>query len=112
MSIIITTGNQTCQPGECFRGTFRVKKRDLPAKSGTVGKAHIEIFFRSIRPTEINCVPKYTVARRFGRGTVLYYCEKSNGISVITFNRPLSRRLDRCDRVIQNEGDDSIGGNV
>ena len=26
--------------------------------------------------------------------------------------RPLSRRLDRCDRVIQNEGDDSIGGNV
>ena len=31
-----------------FRGTFRVKKRDLPAKSGTVGRAHIEIFFRSI----------------------------------------------------------------
>ena len=28
-----------------FRGTFRVKKRDLPAKSGTVGRAHIEIFF-------------------------------------------------------------------
>ena len=27
-----------------FRGTFRVKKRDLPAKSGTVGRAHIEIF--------------------------------------------------------------------
>ena len=27
---------------------FRVKKRDLPAKSGTVGRAHIEIFFRSI----------------------------------------------------------------
>ena len=26
-----------------FRGTFRVKKRDLPAKSGTVGRAHIEI---------------------------------------------------------------------
>ena len=26
--------------------------------------------------------------------------------------RPLSRRLDRCDRVIQNEGDDSIGGEV
>ena len=38
---------QTCQPGECFRGTFRVKKRDLPAKSGTVGRAHSEIFFRS-----------------------------------------------------------------
>ena len=27
-----------------FRGTFRVKKWDLPAKSGTVGRAHIEIF--------------------------------------------------------------------
>ena len=77
---------QTCQPGECFTGTFRVKKRDLPAKTGTVGRAHIEIFFRSIQPTEINCVPKYTVARRFGRGTVWYFCEKSNGISVITFN--------------------------
>ena len=71
-----------------FRGTFRVKKRDLPAKSGTADRAHIEIFFRSrpIEPTEINCVPKYTVARRFGRGPVWYFCEKSNGISVITFN--------------------------
>ena len=29
-----------------FRGTFRVKKRDLPAKSGTVGRAHIEIFLK------------------------------------------------------------------
>ena len=29
-----------------FRGTFRVKTRDLPAKSGTVGRAHIEIFFK------------------------------------------------------------------
>ena len=27
-------------------------------------------------------------------------------------HRPLSRRLDRCDRVIQNESSDSIGGNV
>ena len=26
-------------------------------------------------------------------------------------HRPLSRRRDRCDRVIQNEGDDSIRGN-
>ena len=81
-----SSSTQTCQPGECFRGKFRVKKRDLPAKSGTVGRAHIEIFFRSIQPTEINCVPKYTVARRFGRGTVWYFCDKSNGISEITFN--------------------------
>ena len=65
---------------------LEVKKWDLPAKCGTVGRAHIEILFRSIEPTEINCVPKYTVAQRFGRGTVWYFCEKSNGISVITFN--------------------------
>ena len=28
------------------------------------------------------------------------------------YNRPLSRRLDRCDRVIQNESRDPFGGNV
>ena len=28
------------------------------------------------------------------------------------YYRPLSRRLDRCDRVIQNESRDPIGGNV
>ena len=27
-------------------------------------------------------------------------------------NRPLARRLDRCDRVIQDESGDSNGGNV
>ena len=44
---------QTCQPEECFRGTFRVKKRDLPAKSGTVGRAQIEIVLEigPIQPT-------------------------------------------------------------
>ena len=30
----------------------------------------------------------------------------------ITFNRPLSRRLDRCDRVIHNEFGDPNGGNM
>ena len=30
----------------------------------------------------------------------------------INCNRPLSRRLDRCDRVIQNESRDPFGGNV
>ena len=67
----------------------------MPAKSGTVGRAHIQIFLEvgPIQPPEINCVPKYTVAQRFGRGTVWYrtdiiihLCEKLNGISVITFN--------------------------
>ena len=28
------------------------------------------------------------------------------------YHRPLSRRLDRCDRVIQNESRDPFGGNV
>ena len=69
----------SCRPANLeniFRGTFRVKKRDLPAKSGTVGRAHIQIFLEvgpiGLQPPEINCVPKYTVARRFGRGTVWY----------------------------------------
>ena len=75
-----------------FRGTFRVKKRDLPAKSGTVGRAHIEIFLEvySLQKSIAFQNTLYT-ARRFGRGTVWYFCEKSNGISVITFNRPYSR---------------------
>ncbi len=29
----------------------------------------------------------------------------------VYYNRPLSRRLDRCDRVIQNESRDPFGGN-
>ena len=79
---------QTCQPGECFvfRGTFRVKKSGTcRQKAGRLAGPTLR-FSRSIQPTEINCVPKYTVARRFGRGTVWYFCEKSNGISIITFN--------------------------
>ena len=35
------------------------------------------------------------------------YCSRE-----ITYHRPLSRRLDRCDRVIQNESRDPFGGNV
>ena len=35
-----------------------------------------------------------------------------NGDFAIKAYRPLSRRLDRCDRVIQDEVGDSIGGNV
>ena len=31
---------------------------------------------------------------------------------VVLYYRPLSRRLDRCDRVIQNESRDPFGGNV
>ena len=33
-------------------------------------------------------------------------------MSVNKANRPLSRRLNRCDRMVQNESRDSNGGNV
>ena len=36
----------------------------------------------------------------------------SNSPITVHYNRPLSRRLDRCDRVIQDEVGDSNGGNV
>ena len=36
----------------------------------------------------------------------------TKSVSPIGYNRPLSRRLDRCDRVIQDEVGDSIRGNV
>ena len=38
----------------------------------------------------------------------------SNAIFTVhmMFDRPLSRRLDRCDRVIQNESSDPNGGNM
>ena len=34
------------------------------------------------------------------------------GLMIVYSNRPLSRRLDRCDRVIQNESRDPNGGNA
>ena len=37
---------------------------------------------------------------------------KTTGMVFGASNRPLSRRLDRCDRVIQNESRDPFGGNV
>ena len=44
---------------------------------------------------------------------LLLYSEHENRIQPgIEHNRPLSRRLDRCDRVIQDESGDSNGGNV
>ena len=33
-------------------------------------------------------------------------------LAIISVNRPLSRRLEGCDRVIQKESDDYIGGNA
>ena len=35
-----------------------------------------------------------------------------NGVLAINAYRPLSRRLDRCDRVIQKESGDPNGGNM
>ena len=43
---------------------------------------------------------------------MLFWNDEVNTDAGMKNNRPLSRRLDRCDRVIQNEGDDSIGGKV
>ena len=56
-----------------FRGTFRVKKRDLPAKSGTVGRAHIEIFYkyrayRNQLRSKIHCSTDFLL-NLAGRGT-------------------------------------------
>ena len=33
-------------------------------------------------------------------------------LMLVLYNRPLSRRLDRCDRVIPNESGDPNGGNM
>ena len=73
----------SCQPGECFYRDISRKKAGLAAKSGTVGRAHIEIFLEvgPKQPTEINCVPKYTVEQRFGRGTVWYCCENRGSVT-------------------------------
>ena len=41
----------------------------------------------------------------------IYYAH-SNGVFAIKAYRPLSRRLDRCNREFQNESSDPFGGNV
>ena len=38
--------------------------------------------------------------------------DKSNTFIQRAFHRPLSRRLDRCNRVFENESRDPFGGNV
>ena len=53
---------------------------------------------------------------------IIYYIEPSVAVAIAHMfavpaqsrqdHRPLSRRLDRCDRVIQNESRDPFGGNV
>ena len=41
-----------------------------------------------------------------------HFLEESKQTATASKYRPLSRRLDRCDRVIQHETCDSNGGNV
>ena len=53
--------------------------------------------------TKLSCIRH----NNFGSGIILIL---SVGASMP--NRPLSRRLDRCDRMIQNESSDPNGGNV
>ena len=81
--------NGTCRPANLenvFRGTFRVKKRDLPAKSGTVGRAHIEIFFKKYTAYRNQLRSKIHCSTAIRPRYLMYFCEKSNRISVITFN--------------------------
>ena len=92
-SLLCTVYNVLCSDLPTWRmlleGHFaRKKSGTCRQKAGRLAGPTLRFFFRSIQPTEINCVPKYTVARRFGCGrpTVWYFCEKSNGIYVITFN--------------------------
>ena len=60
-------------------------------------------------PNEVvMCVCFQRHYRRLGRWTRCGSCDRSDP-NVI---RPLSRCLDRCDRVIQNESRDPFGGNV
>ena len=44
-------------------------------------------------------------------GVLLVQCYWNHGFGY-SLARPLSRRLDRCDRMIQNESRDPNGGNV
>ena len=64
-----------------LEGHFAYKSGTYRQKAGRLAGPTLRL-----QPTEINCDPKYIVARRFVRGTVWYFCEKSNGFSVITFN--------------------------
>ena len=71
------------------------------------------------------CAPYGLCLRHSGRSRVcgiIEICREKIACNVMTglrsrciskrINRPLSRRLDRCDRVIQSETKDPFGGNV
>ena len=59
-------------------------------------------------PATIRCVDTTAVILIAGQ----IYQKQRKSTSRNGVNRPLSRRLDRCDRVIQDESGDSNGGNV
>ena len=78
---------------------------------------------------KIHCIQDYGASNNYVRLIVTYAVviyivtqtpsfrqsrdlDKSNTFIQRAFHRPLSRRLDRCDRVIQNESRDPFGGNV
>ena len=62
--------------------------------------------FNNYRP--ISILPAFSkILEKIVCNRLLHFLETKN-----ILYRPLSRRLDRCDRVIQNESRDSFGGNV
>ena len=77
--------------------------------------------YRYARDRRIDCCSSLSIIFTF-RWNLNYLCKLLQPLFV-TFSRffslscsipqrPLSRRLDRCDRVIQNESRDPFGGNV
>ena len=54
----------------------------------------------------------HNIATRQTNKLHVNFCKRQMTSKVIRHNRPLSRRLDRCDRVIQDEVGDSIRGKV
>ena len=75
----------------------------LWTRSGSRDRSDPDVAIKAYRGTIVTCRPSWR------RSRVTSSARRS---SSPTRHRPLSRRLDRCDRVIQNESRDPFGGNV
>ena len=90
------------------------KQRDILPEKGETGSAlEKQVSRPRAALLTLTCAIDKNLLRarrtRTGRESCINYPTSS---SSTTINRPLSRRLDRCDRVIQDEVGDSNGGNV
>ena len=61
----------------------------------------------SIKARSILCTPTDAVYISRLAAVINHCCPPAASTLLVTCHRPLSRRLDRCDRMIQNEGNDS-----